>query len=433
MLCLNPRQIAVQVLQQYWDGADYIENLLANALQTDALKPADRRFAQELTYGVIRWQATLDWLIERKTGHRLQKPIVHILLRLGLYQMFWLDRVPDHAIVDESVNLAKRMGCQANAGFLNAVLRGYARERDLTNELLADLKKRHPHLAWSHPQWLYERWLKRWGPGQTEALLAWNNSPAVVIARVNSLKTDAARLMELWQQESVTFQPVACDWAPDNTLFRLDSHPSLKNLPSFIQGYFYIQDASTLLAVRMLELEAGLRVLDLCAAPGGKTTYIAQQMGNQGQVLACDSDPKRLPLIIENCSRLGVTCVQTSPISVLADGKSATQFDRILVDAPCSNTGVLRRRIELRWRLRPEEITRLQANQERILEQTASLLKPGGLLVYSTCSLEPEENLEVIAHFLAANPGFKLEGERTLLPFKEGVDGAYAAQLRRIQ
>ena len=220
------------------------------------------------------------------------------------------------------------------------------------------------------------------------------------------------------------------DWVEENLVFELKSHPPLGRLPSFQQGLFYVQDPSTLLAARELDPQRGESVLDLCAAPGGKLTYIAQLMGNEGRLLAHDTAPERLELIEQNCARLGVTCVQTVLPSTLNPPPS-TVFDRILIDAPCSNTGVMRRRVDLRWRIRPGEIARLRAAQGELLRQAASLLKPGGTLVYSTCSLEPEENGEVVNEFLGEHTDFRLERTRELLPFVEGVDGTYVARMVR--
>jgi len=208
-------------------------------------------------------------------------------------------------------------------------------------------------------------------------------------------------------------------------------------LLSFQQGGFYIQDPSTLLAVRELDPQPGETILDLCAAPGGKLTHIAQLMRNEGCIIAHDTAAERLELVKENCTRLGVTCVETILASTLSspvlrstsDEGGSTLFDRILLDAPCSNTGVMRRRVDLRWRLRLEEIQRLQAVQLDLLRQAAPLLKPGGTLIYSTCSLEPGENREVINQFLDEHRGFKLDRERELLPFADNVDGAYVARL----
>jgi 16S rRNA (cytosine967-C5)-methyltransferase len=425
----KPRQIAVRVLKERLAGRDYTENLLEKELAATRLSPVDRALCQELVYGIARWQLTLDWLISRKTEGREQKEALSVLLQLGLYQMFWLDRIPNHAAVHETVEIAREFGFGPQTGFINAVLRGYTRERVETEKLLAELKTTQPPLGYSHPEWLYERWQKLWGAEKAAQLMTWNNTAPATFARVNTLKTDAAKLTARWETERVKFSARNFDWVADGLVFQLESHPSLATLRSFQDGWFYIQDPSTLLAVAELDPKPGETVLDLCAAPGGKTTYIAQRMQNRGRIAAQDSQPDRLELIRENCTRLGVTCAETSvaPAGVLVN--PAKKFDRILVDAPCSNTGVMRRRIDLRWRIRPEEIERLRADQLMLLNQAAPRLKPGGTLVYSTCSLEPEENAEVVKQFLAAHPEFKLERERQLLPFVDAVDGAYVARL----
>jgi 16S rRNA (cytosine967-C5)-methyltransferase len=427
----KPRQIAVRILRDRLSANAYTEDLLDQTLASARLSPADRGLCQELVYGVTRWQMTLDWLISRKTEGRAQKDILRILLELGLYQMFWLDRIPNHAAVHETVEMARQFGFGPQSGFVNAVLRGYARERVETEKLLKELKVSQPHLGWSHPEWLYQRWLNRWGAEKASQLMAWNNKPAPTYARVNRLKTDAVKLTAQWETERVKFAARNFGWVEDGLVFELESHPPLGTLRSFQQGLFYIQDPSTLLAVAELGPKPGESVLDLCAAPGGKTTFIAQQMQNRGRITAQDAQPDRLELIRENCARLGVTCVETSvaPSGLLTN--PAKKFDRILVDAPCSNTGVMRRRIDLRWRIQPEEIERLRAEQLTLLTQAAPRLQPGGTLVYSTCSLEPEENGGVVKEFLASHAQFKLEEERELLPFADGVDGAYVAKLTR--
>lgn len=425
----KPRQIAAQVLQQRQAGSDFIEKLAEKALADTPLSPVNRGLCQELIYGVVRWQATLDWLIARKTDARAQKPMLQNLLRLGLYQVFWLDRIPNHAAVHETVELAKATGFGSQSGFVNAILRGYLREFDATKSLLAELKTTQPHLGFSHPEWLVARWRHRWGGDKTTRLLEWNNTPPTPCARVNTLKTDPGKLLAQWRDESVEYDFIRRDWLDENLVFQLQSHPPLAKLPSFQQGFFYVQDPGTLLAARELDPRPGETILDLCAAPGGKTTYLAQLMQNQGQLIAHDTAPERLKLIEENCARLGVTCVRTVSPSTL-DPRPST-FDRILVDAPCSNTGVMRRRVDLRWRIRPEEIERLRKLQAELLGRAAALLKPGGTLVYSTCSLEPEENQVIIEQFLHEQPRFTRAAERALLPFQDGVDGAYIARLLR--
>ena len=335
-------------------AADLLRICSKIALQGASLSPADRGLCQEITYGVVRWQATLDWLIARKTSGREQKPALQNLLRLGLYQIFWLDRIPDHAAVHETVELAKQNGFGAQAGFVNAVLRGYLREQDETQKLLAGLKISQPALGWSHPEWLVARWQKRWGIEKTAALLEWNNTPPKTFARVNTLKfggadgarlwpktqpqqagqtgdagniqiaaagaahtaapekmADAGDLLTRWREENVEYDFVRRDWLEENLVFELKSHPPLNSLASFRDGWFYIQDPGTLLAVCQLGPQPGETILDFCAAPGGKTTFIAQLMNNQGRIVAQDVSEERLKWIQENCARLGVTCVET--------------------------------------------------------------------------------------------------------------------------
>jgi 16S rRNA (cytosine967-C5)-methyltransferase len=450
----KPRQIAAQILQRRATGTDFVEDLLESSLARAQLSHADRGLCQELVYGAVRWQAALDWLIAQKTPGRTQKIGLQNLLRLGLYQIFWLDRIPNHAAVNETVEQAKQSGFGPQAGFVNAILRSYLREFEATKTLLTDLKSSQPHIGYSHPEWLVARWQKRWGAEKAGQLMEWNNTPPKTFARVNELKfagsagvplasiahqrdlppgrislKDAGELLTQWRDENVDYDFVRRDWFEENTAFELKSHPPLSKLVSFQEGFFYVQDPSTLLAVRELNPKPGETTLDLCAAPGGKLTYIAQLMCNNGRLIAHDTFPDRVKLIEENCARLGVTIAETVLPSALSPLPSA--FDRVLVDAPCSNTGVMRRRVDLRWRIRPEEIARLRATQLDLLRQAAAHLKPGGTLVYSTCSLEPEENEGVVREFLNAETGFRLDAQRELVPFADGTDGAYVARLTK--
>jgi 16S rRNA (cytosine967-C5)-methyltransferase len=346
---------------------------------------------------------------------------------------------------------------------VNAVLRGFLREHDGTKQLLAGLKATQPALGCSHPEWLVARWQKNWGTERTAQLLEWNNTPPKTFARVNTLKiweerragvpnqTEksgtathrpspdefAAALLARWREEGVEYDFVRHDWLDENLVFELKSHPPLASLDSFRQGWFYLQDPGTLLAACELGAQPGETILDMCAAPGGKTTFIAQLINNQGRIVAQDISEERLKLIRENCARLGVACVETllsapRPGPLPAGLGERERFDRVLIDAPCSNTGVMRRRVDLRWRIQPEEIERLHAAQLALLKQAGLKLKPGGVLVYSTCSLEPEENQEVVQEFLREHKKFKLESGRQLLPFADNVDGAFVARLERL-
>jgi 16S rRNA (cytosine967-C5)-methyltransferase len=426
----NPRQIAARVLIERLSKGGFVEKHLDRALDRAHLYPDDRGLCQELVYGCVRWQGTLDWLIHRQTQGREQKPFVQILLRLGLYQIFWLDRIPPHAAVHATVETAKDLRYADHAGFINAVLRTALRDDSIIRKELAELKVTNPAVGYSHPEWLVQRWQERYGPEQTLKLLEWNNTPAKVFARANSLLVEPGKLLEFWRSDNVSYNFVFKDWLEENLVFEFKTHPPIEEMRSFKNGFFYVQDPSTLFAVDLLAPKPGERVLDLCAAPGGKTTYIAQRMKNEGKLVASDSSSDRLELLKENCDRLGVTCVEIAPLSSL-NSQISTPFDRVLVDAPCSNSGVLRRRVDLRWRVKPEEIERLRKEQLELLQRAAGFVKPGGVLVYSTCSLEPEENGGLVEEFLKSNADFTLDESSDVLPFRDGFDGAYAARLVR--
>ncbi len=423
----------MRILKRQFRGEDYVERLLDEELERRGLRPPDRALCQELVYGIVRNQTTLDWLIARKTDARPRKQILQLLLRMGLYQIFWLQRMPAYAAVHETVELAKQLGLVGpQAGFVNAILRGYLRQRAETSRDLENLRQTDPATGYSHPAWLVERWRQRWGADAAVQLLQWNNTPAPIFARLNTLKTNAAALTAQWQQEGVQFLERQWEWTGGGLVFELQSHPPLAACQSFRRGWFYIQDPGTLLSVSELAPEPGETILDLCAAPGGKTTMIAQRMQNRGRIIAQDNQPQRLRMVEENCARLGVGSVETCCADAQSNPAPELLFDRILVDAPCSNTGVLRRRMDLRRRISLKEIERLPIRQGAILRQAAARLKPGGTLVYSTCSLEPEENETAIQTFLSEHSEFKLRSQRQLLPFVDHVDGAFVATMGKL-
>lgn len=432
MLRETARTVAGRVLLRRADGEGFTEDLLDNDPGFRSLPDRERRLARELVLGVVRWQSTLDWLITLRTEGRRQKRAAQVLLRLGLYQLFWLDRIPDHAAVNETIELAEPAGVAAQAGFLNGVLRGLAREKEALREQLDRLKTEDPARGWSHPGWLVERWTARRGPVDTLRLLEWNNTPARTFARVNLVRVKPGKLLERWREEGVEYDFGRWDWVPENLVFELKNLPPLQKLGSFRDGWFYVQDPSTVLAVQMLDPRPEERALDVCAAPGGKTALMAQQMDDDGTILALDISPERVRLIEQNCRRLGLRTVVAGEFPSDEPGAPAEGlFDRVLVDAPCSNTGVMRRRVDLRWRIRPEELERLREVQLDLLRRSALAVKPGGTLVYSTCSLEPEENREVVDAFLSGSRSFELEQDRELFPPDARADGAYAARLRR--
>ncbi|HIL73938.1 MAG TPA: 16S rRNA (cytosine(967)-C(5))-methyltransferase RsmB, partial [Verrucomicrobia bacterium] len=423
----KPRQIALQSLLRSQQTHRAVEPILSREFRSAALSPADTGLCRELVSGGVRWRRLLDWLIERATEGREQRPVIREILRLGLYQIFFLSRIPEHAIVDESVRLAKAENCLGQAGFINAMMRRFLREREQITRDIADLQKARPALGQSHPDWLYERWEERWGREKTIRLMEWNNQPAPTCARVNRLLTDPGSLAKRWEDEGVEVSPIDCDWAATGDLFHLRKHPPLESLGSFSDGLFYVQDPSTLLSVSLLDPQPGQAVLDLCAAPGGKTCHIAERMKNEGQLNALDIRESRLKLLRENCDRMRVTCATLGQADETTAGEA--KFDRVLVDVPCTNTGVIRRRLDLRWRLSPSQTKRLADEQLQLLVRAAAHAKPDGQLVYSTCSIEPEENEQLVARFLESNPGWQLAAERSLHPVENHTDGAYAARL----
>lgn len=424
------RSVVLEILLQREEPGDFLEHRLDRIPGMLSLSEGDRRLAREIAFGVLRNRSALDHMIASRTDGRPQRPVLRGILQMGVYQLLFLDRVPDHAVVNEAVVLARLRGFSAQSGFVNAVLRGITREKAACRQSLHALRVENAALGWSHPNWLVERWAGLLSEGDLQRLLAWNNAAPATIARVNRLRTTAQALMARWQAEGVEAGPVQVDWADPDTVFSLTRHPALETLGSFREGGFYVQDPSTLMAVQLLDPQPGERILDLCSAPGGKALAIAERMQNTGSIVAHDAHAGRLELVRENAQRLGAAGIELQSDPELVG--SGALFDRVLVDAPCSNTGVLRRRIELRWRIQPDEITRLAAEQAKLLRRAADRVRPGGVLVYSTCSLEPEENEHVVDAFLRDHPGWTHVSRRTLHPVQTPVDGAFAAKLLRV-
>jgi 16S rRNA (cytosine967-C5)-methyltransferase len=421
----KPREIAVRILTRHAASNAFIEDLVDRESAGARLNPPDRALVQELCYGCVRWRATLDWLIERRT-REAPSPALRAVLHVGLYQLFWLDRIPDHAAVHATVEVARTFDLGAQTGFVNALLRNYLRDADATRAELTQLKTTDPAVGWSHPKWLLQRWSSQRPADQVQAFLAWNNSPATVFARVNTLKADPAKLIAAWRDEGVDYAFARFDWTAENLVFQLRRHPPLTKLKSFADGWFYIQDPSTLMAVALLDPQPGEEILDFCAAPGGKATFIAQRIDNDGVVIASEPDPRRRQRLQENCHRLAADVTVVAPDDPRAEGP----FDAVLLDAPCSNTGVLRRRIDARWRLTPDELNRCKNQQLQLFAEALRQLRPGGRIVYSTCSVEPEENELCLQTILANHPGTTVEATRHLHPVDDKVDGAFAARIR---
>jgi 16S rRNA (cytosine967-C5)-methyltransferase len=408
------RALCQRALMEWAKGSVFSDEILHGLLGRHTLQPSDRGLLTELFYGVLRHLRQLDYLIAQLRDGPLDERTRN-LLRAGLYQIFQM-RVPAHAAVHETVSMAG-----ATRGLVNAVLRRALREKEsLSGRLVLEpLPVRE-----SHPDFLVARWLARFGPDSTESLCRLNNTPSENFFRVNTLKTTLEQLVEM--------QPEAVVHDAERGVLKLRRIP-----PDWLEaGWGYVQDPSTLLAPDLLEPQSGERVLDACAAPGGKTTYIAQKMGGRGRVIACDLYDSRIRRLKENVARLGTISVRVHLVDFLLAPEPGSPlleapFDRILLDVPCSNTGVIRRRVDVRWRLTEEDFVRMPVQQFGLVRRAVPLLKDGGVLVYSTCSLEAEENEAVVERIGRELPELALEEVRSSLPFRDGVDGAFAARFRK--
>ncbi len=442
----SPRNAAFLTLLRIEKERSYADILIDQELKEGGLTGPDRGLYTELVYGVLRRQGTLDHIIgqfSKSPPSRLER-IVVLLLRLGLYQMFFLDRIPVSAAVNETVNLAKQYAPRAS-GFINAVLRSADRGRntvsypDPDKDPVAALAARH-----SHPSWIVGQWLEQLGFVAAASLAAVMSTAPPFTIRVNRLKTDRAALIGCLQAEGVTAVPAGC--APDALI--ITSSVSLQSLKSFNDGLFAVQDEASQLAALLLSPKPGDVILDLCAAPGGKATYLAELTGDNCTLVACDRNPRKLASIRESETRLGIRSITptlldaTKPLEKL----QARLFDRILVDAPCSGLGVIHRNPEGKWWKQPDDPARLAITQLAILCNAADRLKPGGIMVYSTCSTSLEENEQVVDYFLTSHPEFVIEPVSSVLPqmqtmqsdqgffrswpHRDGMDGFFAARLR---
>lgn len=444
---LAARALALEVLLRVEGGGAYADVTLAGALAAASLATRDRAFASRLVYGTLAWQRRLDWQLAHLTNRAPDtlEPRVLAILRLGLHQITLLDRVPNHAAVATSVDLAKRHA-PAASGLVNAVLRRAARERELLTAVLPDPNVdpvAHLAVAASHPTWLVERWARRFGLDETRELLAADNEAAPTVLRARPGERDALR-------ERLEAAGIACEpgrFAPDALRVQaVDPHA----LAGWATGELSVQEEASQLVVRLLDPRPGMRVLDACAAPGGKTAYAADLLAGNGLVVGVDQRRRGARAIARNAARLGLANI--AALALDARGADAAfagaRFDRILVDAPCSGLGTLRAHPEIRWRRTPEDLARLAAQQASILEAVSSLVAPDGVIVYSTCTLTDEENEGVVEPWLAAHPELVREDARDhlpasardvvdasgalcTLPHRDGLDGFFAVRVRR--
>ncbi len=448
----SARNAALKALIEIFENGAHANLAVNKILSQQSLEGPERGLFTELTYGVTRTKNTLDWILSRFIKKDLGKltPQIRNILRLGSYQLIYLDKIPDYAAINQSVELAKLYGHQGVAGLVNAVLRNLLRQKEtISFPPLEEEPVKHISLKYSHPQWLVSRWITEFGIRATIKLCEYNNKPANLTLRVNTLKISREKLVQ-----SLLFRGLKAtnsNLVPEGIL--IEEWPGLENMPEFAEGLFLMQDEGSMLISHILSPSKGAKVVDVCAAPGTKTTHLAQLMEDEGKILAFDIHPHKLKLIESNCKRLGIHSVQVG----LIDGRELTKqvkekVNYILVDAPCSGLGVLGRRADARWRKTPEQLQELPVLQKAILSEASQILAPEGVLVYSTCSIAREENQEVIKEFLNSNQDYYLENLSSYLPFSlddprdieaakegmiqflpqaHGIDGFFVARLRK--
>ncbi|ADY56629.1 sun protein [Syntrophobotulus glycolicus DSM 8271] len=444
----NARRTAVRILTRAEKEKAYVNLLLQRQLR-ELGDSRDRQLAAALVNGTLKNRLTLDYAIRRhlKTPMSALPHMVRAILRTGAFQLLYMDRIPAAAAVNEAVKSVKAEEPKF-AGLVNSVLHRVA---EVGWEFPWPDQKKEParYLAvkYSHPQWLAARWLARWGLEETEKLCISNNLPAPTCIRTNTLKISRENLVSRLENEGI--QVTLSAKTPEG-LF-IEDFGALDELLSYQEGLFTVQDESSQLVAHILGVKPGERVLDVCCAPGGKTTHLAQLMNNQGTIIGNDLYPAKLSLVNELVERLGIGIIQTQAGDAgILEGIEG-RFDKVLVDAPCSGLGVIRRRADLRWQKSEQEIKELSEIQKKILLRAADFVAPGGEMVYSTCTIEPEENFEVVKVFRAERPDFSsvsLTGEINfpvtagdkkqlakgvfqILPHLYNMDGFFLAKFRR--
>lgn len=446
----SARDIALDILVKVEQQGAYSNLLLNSSLQKSALSREDAGLVTELVYGTISRMNTLDYVLEEFVSKGIAKlqPWVRNLLRLSLYQIMYLDRIPSHAAVNEAVNIAKKKGHQGISGMVNGVLRSVLRAGNLPviPDGLGPAKR--ISIQYSHPIWLVKRWITEYGVDTAEAICAANNEPPAVSIRVNTTMISREALLSQMIEQGL--QASASEVSPYGIVVKGGGNLALSSW--YRDGYLSVQDESSMLVAEAVAPEPGMRVLDCCAAPGGKTAHMGELMKDEGSIFANDLHPHKAKLISDQAARLGLESVVTGSADALELEHTLEHhsFDRILLDAPCSGLGVIRRKPDLKWRKQPEDVVSVASLQGQLLQSVSKLLKPGGVLVYSTCTTEQTENSEVVAAFLEQNPDFtsitfasplwgRLEGTALavgegiqLLPHHYGSDGFYISKLQRV-
>jgi 16S rRNA (cytosine967-C5)-methyltransferase len=439
------RENALKALRRTETALSFPKLLFGQPVELTIEQERDRAFIYQIVMGTLRHRGALDWALEKLRGAPLDEltPWIRNILRMGLYQILYLDRVPKSAAVDESVKLAKKYGHRGTAGLVNAVLRNAQREALLNS--VASLGEQSPDdisVKYSHPVWMVELLIEEFGRDAAIEILKNNNLVPPLTARANMLLTTREALVEKLKEEGVRADPLPY---PDEAV-ALEGVSSPQALEAHRSGLLYFQDPSSMLAAHCLEVEPGMQALDVCAAPGGKATHLAALMENKGKIHALDVHEHRVALIEENARRMGASIIEARRVD--ADVELAAQFgsmDRVIVDVPCSGLGVVRRRLDLKWRLQPDRIEKLARLQSDILERAAECVRPGGLLLYCTCTLTRRENSGVVTDFLSRRTDFKPypahsarlkkysteDGFIQILPGDDNMDGFFIARLKR--
>ncbi len=417
----SSRQIAAQIIARWLKSGEFPNRLIP-------ADTPDRGLVMELVYGVVRWKRLLEWVAAARVHHMPESELLALLL-VGLYQLLIMTEIEPYAAVNETVEAVKGRHNQGVADFVNALLRGVLREK---SAILRELKKQPLGVQESHPDVLVERWLRVFGPDATLRLCEWDNTRPEVTIHINSLKISRTDYIDLLRTKGINLQDQQMG---ASGCLAMPHGLRVESLPGYKEGLFLVIDPSVLGAVAQLDPQPGEEILDACAAPGGKTFLIAETMRKQGRLVAMDLHDDRLVRLRENLQRLDcnqfVTVIQGNAFNITDE--AGGPFDRILLDVPCMNTGVLRRRPDARWRFSETRLAKMTRTQRILLERMPDLLKPGGRLVYSTCSLEPEEDEALVASFLKGRPEFSRISERKIFPPKARTDGAYVAVLQKSQ
>jgi 16S rRNA (cytosine967-C5)-methyltransferase len=405
----SSRELAMDILVRVEQQMAYSNIALNQALQKTNLPRNEAGLVTELVYGTIQRLNTIDYWLNRFVSKGVNKlePWVRSLLRLSLYQIQYLDRIPPHAAVNEAVTIAGRKGHKGISGMVNAVLRNMLRQPEKLQMPTNVAAVVRISLTYSHPQWMVQRWIHQYGEEETIRMCESNNRPPHTSIRVNRRETSPEQLIDQLAEQGIEAAPSSI--APDGIVIQGGGNMALTAW--YQDGVISVQDESSMLVARMVDPQPGMIVLDCCAAPGGKTTHMAELMNDQGTIIAYDIHEHKKQLIDAQAMRLHLKCVEArvGDARELSHEHAKHSFDRILLDAPCSGLGVIRRKPDLKWAKQESDINAIRTIQSTILDQIHHLLKPGGSLIYSTCTTEYEENQAVIRHFLDEHPDFSLD------------------------